>query len=273
MTADKTITIEVTPVNDAPAGADSTVTINEDTSLVLMASQFGFSDVNDNPANTLAGVKITTLPGAGSLTLNGAAVIAGQFIGIAEINAGHLVFTPAANANGDGYASLTFQVQDNGGTANGSVNLDATPNTLTINVAAVNDAPVVGGAVTGTATEDGASVTLDALAKASDVDAGTTLSVTGLPGTLPAGVIYDPTTHSFTLDPSNAAYQSLAAGHMTTVTVNYSVSDGTVTTPASVSWTVTGTNDAAVIGAPTVSAVTEDVGVTGGNLTGTARSR
>ena len=54
---------------------------------------------------------------------------------------GRLVFTPAANANGAGYASFTFQVQDDGGTANGGVDLDASPNTMTVNVTAVNDAP------------------------------------------------------------------------------------------------------------------------------------
>ena len=32
--------------------------------------------------------------------------------------------TPAANANGAGYASFTFQVRDDGGTANGGVDLD-----------------------------------------------------------------------------------------------------------------------------------------------------
>ena len=50
-------------------------------------------------------------------------------------------FTPAANANGAAYASFTFQVQDDGGTANGGVDLDPTPNTMTVNVTAVNDAP------------------------------------------------------------------------------------------------------------------------------------
>ena len=34
------------------------------------------------------------------------------------------MFTPAANANGTAYASFTFQVQDDGGTANGGVDLD-----------------------------------------------------------------------------------------------------------------------------------------------------
>jgi hypothetical protein len=68
------------------------------------------------------------------------AVSLGQSVALADINAGRLVFTPAAHANGGGYASFTFQVQDDGGTANG-VDLDPTPNTLTVNVTAVNDAP------------------------------------------------------------------------------------------------------------------------------------
>ena len=55
------------------------------------------------------------------------AVTAGQFVSVADITAGKLMFTPAANANGAGYASFTFQVQDDGGTANGGVDLDPTP--------------------------------------------------------------------------------------------------------------------------------------------------
>jgi hypothetical protein len=59
-----------------------------------------------------------------------------------------LVFHPAANApagaaTGTGYASFTFQVEDNGGTAGGGVNLDPTPNTLTINVTPVADVPTL----------------------------------------------------------------------------------------------------------------------------------
>ena len=118
--------------------------------------------------------------------------------------------------------------------------------TATVQIAGVNDAPVVTGAVTGNALEDGSSVTLNALANVSDADAGATLSVTNLPGSLPPGVTYNALTHSFTLDPSNAAFQHLAAGVPTTVTVNYGVTDGTATTAASVSWTVTGTNDGPV---------------------------
>src|SRR5207302_9046126 len=39
------------------------------------------------------------------------------------------------------YTSLTFQVQDDGGTANGGQDTDQSANTLTINVNAVNDPP------------------------------------------------------------------------------------------------------------------------------------
>jgi hypothetical protein len=44
--------------------------------------------------------------------------------------------------------------------------------TATVQIVGVNDAPVVRSAVTGSALEDGSSVTLNALANASDVDAG-----------------------------------------------------------------------------------------------------
>jgi hypothetical protein len=73
------------------------------------------------------------------------------------------------------------------------------------------------------------------------------LTVTNLPASLPSGVTYDFATHSFKLDPSNPAFQHLAAGNHTVVTVNYGVTDGTTTTAASVSWNLVGTNDAPVV--------------------------
>src|SRR5207249_1325949 len=110
-----------------PAGTDNTITINEDTSHTFAASDFGFTDPNDSPANTLQAVKITTTVQAGTLKLSGVDVTGGQSISAANIP--NLVFAPAANANGNAYASLTFQVQDNGGTAIGGVDLDQSANT------------------------------------------------------------------------------------------------------------------------------------------------
>ena len=134
-----TITIDVAPINDAPEGTDNTVTTNEDTDYVFNAADFGFTDPNDVPANTLQSVIITTLPVNGVLELSGVAVVAGQEISVADIP--NLTFSPLANEHGAGYADFTFQVRDNGGTANGGVDLDPTPNTMTIDVNSVNDAP------------------------------------------------------------------------------------------------------------------------------------
>src|SRR5262245_28509601 len=81
------------------------------------------------------------LPAAGALKLGGVSVSSGQFISASNIAAGLLVFTPATNASGAPYASFTFQVQDDGGTAGGASDLHPTARTLTLTVTPVNDPP------------------------------------------------------------------------------------------------------------------------------------
>ncbi|HQV11250.1 MAG TPA: cadherin-like domain-containing protein, partial [Nitrospira sp.] len=152
LTYDQSFTIQLTDVNEASTGADGTVTINEDTSHTLTTADFGFSDVD--AGDSLSAVRIESLPSAGSLTLSGVAVTAGQVITAADLNAGQLVFTPAADASGVGYASLTFTVRDSG-------NLYAAgPNTLTVDVTPVNDTPVVS-ANTGATLAEGGTHTID----------------------------------------------------------------------------------------------------------------
>ncbi|MFM9974375.1 MAG: DUF4347 domain-containing protein, partial [Beijerinckiaceae bacterium] len=134
-----TRTIIVTPVNDAPSGTNyNSPILNEDVVHTLVVANFGLTDTIDS--NQFAGVVITTLPASGVLRLNGVAVTAGQFISNLDVANNLLTFTPTANSTAA--ASFTFQVRDNGGTANGGVNTDTTPNTYTINYTAVNDAPV-----------------------------------------------------------------------------------------------------------------------------------
>ena len=136
-TAVDTFVLTVGAVNDPPSGADNTVTTPEDTAYTFTVADFGFSDPGDTPPNTLLAVKITTLPGLGTLTNNNVAVNANDFIPVGDITGGLLKFTPVANEFGTPYTSFTFQVQDNGG----GTDLDPTPNTMTINVTAVNDPP------------------------------------------------------------------------------------------------------------------------------------
>ena len=86
-----------------------------------------------------------SLPSAGSLRLDGRSIAVGEFVGIAELTQGKLSFSPAANANGSAYASFGFQVRDDGGVANGGVDLDPTIRTISFDVGAVNDAPTLSG--------------------------------------------------------------------------------------------------------------------------------
>jgi cyclophilin family peptidyl-prolyl cis-trans isomerase len=136
----KTMTIDVVIPNQPPSGADNTITVPENTSYVFQESDFGFSDPN-TPPNSFLAVEITTAPTAGTLTDNGVIVNAGTFVPVTDINAGNLVFTPAANSSGNPYAIFTFQVQNDGGTLAGGVDTDPTPNTMSFNVPFVNLAP------------------------------------------------------------------------------------------------------------------------------------
>jgi hypothetical protein len=82
-----TATVTVTVgANTPPTGADSTHTIAEDTSYTVATADFGFADAD--AGQTLANVRIDTLPAAGTLLLNGVAVAAGALIPVADIAAG-----------------------------------------------------------------------------------------------------------------------------------------------------------------------------------------
>jgi len=129
-----TITNDDTWVNAAPTGTSATITIDEDTSHTFAAADFGFADED---GNALSAVVVTTLPEHGSLELNGVAVTAGQSIAAADI--GSLVWTPEADAMGEGLASFTFQVVDDGGTDNGGTDTDETPDTITFDVSDIVD--------------------------------------------------------------------------------------------------------------------------------------
>ncbi|MBF0156916.1 MAG: tandem-95 repeat protein, partial [Magnetococcales bacterium] len=124
-----TTTIDVTAVNDPPTSANGTVTTNEDTAYTFAAGNFSYSDIE---GSALSKVRISTLESAGALKLSGVDVNLNDEIAAAQI--GNLTFTPAANANGAGYATFGFQVHD-------GTDWSAAAYTTTIDVTAVNDAP------------------------------------------------------------------------------------------------------------------------------------
>ncbi|MCU0623258.1 MAG: Ig-like domain-containing protein, partial [Gemmatimonadaceae bacterium] len=142
-TTTQDVTVTVNAVNDAPVGANRTITAPEDGVYTFSSGDFTFTDAADTPANALSSIVVSSLPGAGALRYDGQSVSGGQVVTAADLAAGRLTFTPVASASGTGYASFTFQVRDNGGTANGGVDLDASPNKITINVVDSNEAPVL----------------------------------------------------------------------------------------------------------------------------------
>jgi hypothetical protein len=126
------LTVDVAPVDDAPTATDGTITTAEDTPYALVADDFGFADID--AGDSLQAVKITALPTAGSLVLNGVAVAENDDIELDDITAGNLTFTPDLDANGEAYTTIGFQVSD------GEL-FSADTYSLTVNVTPVNDAP------------------------------------------------------------------------------------------------------------------------------------
>ena len=124
-----------------PTAADGRVATPEDTAYVFTAADFSFADVD---ADALAKVMVETLPSAGTLALGTTTLTPPQEIGKASLDAGDLTFAPAANANGDGYASFTFRVSDVAHESAGAY-------TMTIDVTAVNDPATGAPAIAGTA--------------------------------------------------------------------------------------------------------------------------
>ncbi len=135
------VLIDIASVNDGPSGADGTVSTREDQPYVFEISDFGFSDNIDG--NDFQGIELQSLPFSGTLYVSGAALNAAtnNTVTAADIATGLLQYVPEADGHGADWDSFSFRVQDNGGTAFGGVDTDATVRTITINVDSVNDAP------------------------------------------------------------------------------------------------------------------------------------
>ena len=99
-----------TVTNTAPTAADNTVTAVAGTAYAFSADDFGFADTD--AGDTLASVKIVTLPAVGTLALDGTAVTLNEVVTKAQIDGDMLTFTPVAGASGTGYANFTFKVND-----------------------------------------------------------------------------------------------------------------------------------------------------------------
>ncbi|MDG2746645.1 tandem-95 repeat protein [Vibrio parahaemolyticus] len=147
-----TVSVDVTPANDAPVAKDDTAITDEDTPVTI--------DVLPNDTD-IDGDK---------LSIQSASVPETQ--GKVEIVDGKLVFTPAENFHGD--AEITYTITDGALTDQATVN-------VTVN--AVNDTPVVESSIADqTLAEDFTPYTIDlntAFSDVDNVDGELTFSVSG----------------------------------------------------------------------------------------------
>jgi VCBS repeat-containing protein len=217
------ISVTVDPTNDAPTTSGASLAGQEDGTI---AGQVTGHDV-DGDALTFA---VAGAPANGTVTMN---------------PDGSFSYTPATNFNGTD--SFTYTVADgNGGTTTG---------TVSVNVAAVNDAPTTAGG-TADVTEDGS---VSGQLAATDVD-GDALTF----GLAPNGA---PTNGTVTVNPDGSYTYTPAANFNGTDSFTYTVSDGQggVTT-GSISVTVDPTNDAPTTSSATVAG--QEDGTIAGQVTG-----
>ncbi len=206
-----TVTINVNPVNDAPVGADFSYSVEEDTTLEILAPGIleGATDVD---SETLTAI-VRTGPTNGTLTLS---------------EDGSFIYTP--NENFFGLDTFTFVVSD-GVT-------ESAEQTVSIDVTAVNDAPV--GADFSFSVEEDMSLEIAApglLEGATDIDGDT----------LTAAIAMGPTNGTVTINADGSFLYTPSANFFGSDSFTFVVSDG-VTTSAeqTVSIEVTAVNDAPV---------------------------
>ena len=189
--AETTVTINVTAVNDAPAATDDLYATQEDTALTVDAASGLLANDSDPEGDAMSAILVSG-PANGTVTLNAD---------------GSFVYTPTAEFNGTD--SFTYKVSD------GSA--ESAEATVTINVNSVNDAPVA--ANDEYSTDEDVALTIAApgiLSNDSDID-GDALSAIMVSGPT-NGTVTVNTDGSFTYTP-NADFTGVDG-------FSYQVSDG-----------------------------------------------
>ncbi|MEN9774418.1 MAG: hypothetical protein RL322_1488, partial [Pseudomonadota bacterium] len=260
---DQSVTITITGSNDTPlivvgTGNSAAETLTETNAGLSVSGSLGVTDPEVSDTVTVAVQSVTTAGVVAGLSADNAALLAMLTLNnqSAVINntstTGTINWTFASGSEGFNYLAagqqlvLTYTVRATDSSNAGSYD----DQTVVITVTGTNDVPVATFSAAQAVAEDATALT--GQLTATDADAGAVLSY-ALVGQAIAGLTIN-SNGSWTFDPTNAAYQSLAQGQTQEITVNYEVSDqnqgkGT----GSFKVTVTGTNDVPVITATDVS--------------------
>jgi len=139
-----TVTVTVTEVNDAPEPVDDAGATEEERPTTFFASVLVGNDAPGPAAATDEVGQTRTLTSTDYFSAEGGTIIWSPTSGL-------VVYTPAENFNGTD--TFTYRVEDNGRTNGASDHRDAV-GTVSIDVAAVNDAPVIAGPSDASVDED-----------------------------------------------------------------------------------------------------------------------
>jgi VCBS repeat-containing protein len=231
-----TLTVTLTGSNDAPVTTVDTAAVQEDLNIAASGNVLSNdSDVDQGAVLTVANAGIFT-GNYGSLVLNVdgsyAYTLDNASLSVQSLAAGQIVTETFAYQATDGFIS--------------------TPSTLTVTLTGSNDAPVT--------TVDTAAVQEDlniaasgnVLSNDSDVDQNTVLTVVNA-GLQQGGYgqlnLLANGDYTYVLDNASLSVQSLAAGQVVTETFAYQATDGFISTPSTLTVTLTGSNDAPMVAA------------------------
>ncbi|WP_305832198.1 retention module-containing protein [Photobacterium leiognathi] len=222
-TATSTVTIHVTPINDAPVANPDSFTTDEDTSITV--------DLIKNDSD-VDGDKLTVKEINGTPLTGGEQTVVVDHGKIVIAHDGGMTFVPSDNYHGD--VTVPYTITDGDKSASSTVTIHVTP---------VNDAPVAN--PDSFTTDEDTSITVDLIKNDSDVD-GDTLTIKEINGT--------PVTpgHEQTIVVDNGKIVIAHDGGMTfvpsdnyhgDVTVPYTITDGDKSASSTVTIHVTPVND------------------------------
>jgi VCBS repeat-containing protein len=233
-----TLTFEIEAVNDAPIANEDSATTEENTTLVLKADDILANDTDVDKNDTKSLVAITAPADKGSVVFDAAT--------------GNITFKP--NSDFDHLAQgeseevlLTYTMEDKAGAQSSSV--------VKLTVTGTNDAPVIEDITPIAAHEDDAVVTGNIVASDVDDNATALYSTTAAV----AGFTLNKD-GSYSFNPADEAYQSLAKDEIQTITIPVTVTDDQGATDSKdLVIQITGTNDIPTVTTDTQSLLLQNI--------------
>ncbi|MDZ4255247.1 MAG: VCBS domain-containing protein, partial [Sulfuritalea sp.] len=247
------LTVTITGTNDDPVTADDAASVGENAALAASGNLLA----NDSDVDT-GTVLTVSAPGEyvgtyGTLTVaqdgSYSYALANDSSIVQALREGEIVSDVFAYAASDG--------------------ITTTPAQLTVTITGQNDAPVTANDA-GSVGEDGTlAATGNLLANDGDVDSGTVLTVSapgGYVGAYGTLTLAQDGSYSYALANDSAIVQALREGEVVSDVFAYAASDGITTTPATLTVTITGKNDAPVAAADVANVQEDGTIAASGNL-------